>query len=129
MKTLKLKYDVLCCVGHIVQVEIWEDENQLHYSWHHDFARQKRWTEPKDAVCDTSVEELNRLIDNLRENCEISNGKLVMDPSSYTLDLVNRDGEEIHYRWSDDDNVSQGLKDFLTAIEGIIGDMPFSLYK
>lgn len=126
VKNRKLKYSVLCCVGYIYQIEIWEDDNQLYFAWHHQFADDKKWNEADDSLCRISVEELNQMINVLNDNCEISPGRLVMDPSVYSLDIVDREGKETHYQWSDDNTISPGLSDFLAAIGEII-DLPFSL--
>ena len=117
MASIKLKYEVICVVGTVLQIELWEEDNKIHYSRRIPSGFRKVNEQIENAISDVPVKTIRQMISHIGADQRISQDEMVMDPSFYNLEIIDSDGGQIIYHWSDDYSISSDLKDFIDYIE------------
>ena len=123
---IRVKYEALGPLPSL-QISVWEENNKLYFSWYYPFINTMNLNQVNDGESEISVNLLNQKISYLGDDSVITkSGKQSIDPVSYYLKIINSDGKEIIYNWSEDDIIPAEIKNFIAFIGDIIGETPFT---
>lgn len=126
-RNIRVKYEALDSLPSL-QICVWEEDNKLHFSWYYPFINKMKRNQVNDGESEISVNLLNQKICYLGDDSVITkSGKRSIDPVSYSLRIINSDGKEIIYNWSEEDIIPAEIKNFIAFIGDIIGETPFTL--
>ncbi len=101
----KVDYKVIGPGNYKFEVRIWKENGIWQYSRDNDV----------DELLDISAEIMENKIDDLHR-VEIKTGEKNIDPMFHALKVIDRNGDEMSFEWSDDDKIPKELEEFIEFI-------------
>ena len=125
-RTIRVKYEALGPLPSI-QICVWEEDNKLHFSWYYPFINKMKLNQVNDGESRISVDLLNQKIGYLGGDRVITeSGEHSIDLVEYYLKIINSNGKEIIYNWSEDSIIPIEIENFISFIGDIVGEAPFT---